>query len=66
MKNSGGTPQRDADDVLSLDHRDVEISGDVFQAVPGLKAVNEILDPGSAVYNDRLAERLVRVDENRR
>jgi hypothetical protein len=66
MKNSGGTPQRDADDVLSLSHRDVEIGSDVFQAVTGLKAVNETLDPGSAVHNKRLAERLVRVHDDRR
>ena len=62
----GGTPQGDADDVLSLGHRDVEVGSDVFEAVSGLKAVNGRSIRAPPVHNNGLAERLIRVDDNRR
>jgi hypothetical protein len=65
-RTQGGTPQGDAGGVLGLGHRYVEISCNVFQAVPGLKAVNQVFDASSAMDNDRLAERLLRVHDDRR
>ena len=62
MKSSDGEAEGNPDHVLHLLGGDGEVAGDRGEAVAGLEAVDEILDARSAVYDERLAERLARID----
>jgi len=56
MKNSGGCSRRDTDHVFDFLRRDVEVVGDVGEAIAGDESVNEVLDACAAVDNEREAK----------
>ena len=60
MKNSGGEPKGNADDVLDLVARHVKVGRDLAEAIAGAETIHEIFHPGSAVHNQGLSERLGR------
>src|SRR4051794_6408290 len=66
MKNSGsgGRSRGDTDHVFDLGRGDVEVLGDRGDTVAGEEAVDEILDAGAAVGDDRKAEGDTGIDDD--
>lgn len=59
-RRGGGNP----DHVLHLLGGNAEVAGDLLEAVAGLEAIDEILDTCPAVDDERLPERLARIDRD--
>lgn len=66
MKNSGGGSRGDTDHVFDLVGRHPEVVSDVRDAVARDESVDEILNPGASVNDEREAERDLRVDHHLR
>jgi hypothetical protein len=64
MKNSGGEPEGNADDVLDLGRWHTKVVGDVREAIAGLEAIYEVLHARPTVNHERLSERLVGIHEH--
>ena len=64
MKYSGGEAEGNADDVLDLVARDVEVGRDLREAVAGPEAIDQVLDAGAAMHHEWLAERLGGIDRD--
>jgi hypothetical protein len=64
MKNSGGEAGGNPNAVLDLALRDAEILCDIGNAVAGSEAVDEVLNPGAAVNDERLSELALRIDDH--
>jgi hypothetical protein len=60
MRNSGGDPAGDTDHVLDLGWGTAKSSAISLSPSPALEAIDEVLDTGSAVYDQRLPEGLSR------
>ena len=58
-KNSSGEPEGNADYVLYLLGWHAEVVSDLGEAVAGVEAIDEILDTGPAVNDERLTKRLL-------
>jgi hypothetical protein len=58
MKNSGGEPEGNADDVLNLGPWHTKVAGDVREAIASLEAIHEVLHARPTVNDERLPERL--------
>lgn len=58
VKNSGGEAEGNPDHVLHLLDGNAEVASDLGEAVAGLEAIDEILDPDAAVHVERLTKRL--------
>lgn len=66
MKNSGGCSRRDTNHVFDFLGRNVEVAGNVGDAVAGDEPIDEILDPSAAVGHNREAEGDRRIDDHLR
>ena len=64
MEGSGGESESNPDHVLDLGARHVEVGRDLGEAIAGLEAVDQILDPRAAVDDHRLVAGLGRVDRD--
>jgi len=64
MKNSGGEPEGNADDVLNLGRWHTKVAGDVREAIAGLEAIHEVLYARPTVNDQRLPEGSVRIHEH--
>ena len=63
MKNSGGEPEGNANDVLDLGRWHTQVVGDVREAIAGLEAIYEVLHARATVNHERLSECLVGIHE---
>ena len=64
MEGSGGESESNPDYVRDLGAGHVEVGRNLGEAIAGLEAIDQILDPRAAVHDHRLAERLHRVDRD--
>lgn len=64
MKNSGGESEGNADYVLDLVAGNVEVGGDLLEAVAGAEPVNQVVHASASVNDERLPERLTRVHDH--
>ena len=64
MKNSGGGSGGDTDHVFDFVRRYAEVVSDVRDAVACYEAVDEILDSGATMNDQRQAECDMRIDND--
>lgn len=64
MKNSGSESGGNPDDVLDLVLRDSEVLGDVRDAVTGTEPVDEVLDAGTPMDDERLPKRAIWINDH--